>query len=297
MNNFITEDGIVNWVLENNGILWTRKHSNIGSYDLRSCSNIALVCLTGYEGIVAHFFSSIINKINKPVVLVTLETDGFNMRDEYLQNELLVHWFSWNKPVNHSKLSCLPIGLNLDRQGIVMEPFIEENEALINNTESRKWLYFNCSLNTNCGRSSLENLAGSWAGFCDIVDHVPFQNTYRRRSHTDGSIVISVTDPQCYKNMLDYKFILSPFGTGLDCHRTWESLYLNCIPIVLTSPINEIFDGLPVVIVDSWNCINLEFLEEKYSEIESKKKNEEYCLDKMYLNYWLSRIEGHVIGQ
>ena len=30
----------------------------------------------------------------------------------------------------------------------------------------------------------------------------------------------------------NYKFTLSPFGNGPDCHRTWEALTLNTIPIV-----------------------------------------------------------------
>ena len=32
-----------------------------------------------------------------------------------------------------------------------------------------------------------------------------------------------------------YKFALSPEGNGIDCHRTWECLYLGVIPIVKKS--------------------------------------------------------------
>ena len=41
-------------------------------------------------------------------------------------------------------------------------------------------------------------------------------------------------------------------GNGLDCHRTWELLYLGCIVITRTSPLDPLFEGLPVVIVRDW---------------------------------------------
>jgi hypothetical protein len=50
-----------------------------------------------------------------------------------------------------------------------------------------------------------------------------------------------------------YPFVLSAPGNGLDCHRTWELLYLGCIVITKTSPLDPLFAGLPVAIVDSWD--------------------------------------------
>ena len=36
--------------------------------------------------------------------------------NEYLNHPLLSHFFTWNKQYDHPKLTCLPIGLNQDRQ-------------------------------------------------------------------------------------------------------------------------------------------------------------------------------------
>ena len=52
-----------------------------------------------------------------------------------------------------------------------------------------------------------------------------------------------------------YKFILSPPGAGIDCHRTWEALYCGTIPIVISSSINELYEDLPVLTVSSWDVI------------------------------------------
>lgn len=52
------------------------------------------------------------------------------------------------------------------------------------------------------------------------------------------------------------KFVLSPPGNGPDCHRTWESIYLGAVPIVLRSawPFRDF--ELPVVMVDNWTEIS-----------------------------------------
>jgi hypothetical protein len=47
-------------------------------------------------------------------------------------------------------------------------------------------------------------------------------------------------------------FVPSPAGNGLDCHRTWEALYLGAIPVVLKSE----FWGdstWPVLVINDWD--------------------------------------------
>jgi len=53
-------------------------------------------------------------------------------------------------------------------------------------------------------------------------------------------------------------FVASPPGNGLDCHRTWEALYVKTIPIVLRSVAMEYFaqHGLPIYIIDNWSDLN-----------------------------------------
>ena len=61
------------------------------------------------------------------------------------------------------------------------------------------------------------------------------------------------TTPEgCWEAHRDYAFELSPQGNGLDCHRTWEALILNTIPIVRTSSLDPLYEGLPVVVVAEW---------------------------------------------
>ena len=53
----------------------------------------------------------------------------------------------------------------------------------------------------------------------------------------------------------NHAFEISPRGNGRDCHRTWEALMLRTIPIVMTSPLDPVYAGFPVVIVEDWREI------------------------------------------
>ena len=71
------------------------------------------------------------------------------------------------------------------------------------------------------------------------------------------------------KNLNNYKFILSPEGNGIDCHRTWEALYLKTIPIVDKNPTMEFFSKyFPMVLVEDWKNFNLEQLEGVYESAD-----------------------------
>ncbi len=57
-----------------------------------------------------------------------------------------------------------------------------------------------------------------------------------------------------HKLMRKSLFVPSPAGNGLDCHRTWEALYLGAVPVVLKSE----FCGdstWPVLVIDQWDEI------------------------------------------
>lgn len=77
------------------------------------------------------------------------------------------------------------------------------------------------------------------------------------------------------------KWTVSPSGNGLDSHRTWESLYLGCIPIVEKHFIYDTFN-LPILQVNSWSDLTNDVLK----NFDSSK----YSLEKLNMDYWRSRI-------
>tara|TARA_B100000579_G_scaffold187137_2_gene152576 strand:- start:2859 stop:4529 length:1671 start_codon:yes stop_codon:yes gene_type:complete len=283
----VTEDYFVDWIKNNDGILVTRKELNVNNKNLSQCRPYTMVGLTGYPQIVEQFFSQIIQNFSNKIILVTLETDFFPMKDEYLNHSLLHHWFTWNKQYEHPKLTCIPIGLNLDRH---LKPMLE----FLYNTKKKertKLFAVNLSVSSNPERIELLNTAKTkWKNFCTFIENIPFAKTYFKYSNTEGQIKIDETDPKCYDILSEYKYILSPPGAGIDCHRTWEALYCGTIPIIIESSINEMYKDLPVLIVNSWDEITKELLEKKYEEIQLKLKNNEYNMNKLYFEYWRNLI-------
>ena len=69
------------------------------------------------------------------------------------------------------------------------------------------------------------------------------------------------------RNLKSYKFNISPQGNGVDCHRTWEALYLKTVPIVDRNITTEHFSKLfPMVLVDDWKEFNIESVRDTYND-------------------------------
>ena len=90
-----------------------------------------------------------------------------------------------------------------------------------------------------------------------------------------------------YFDLAEHKFVISPRGNGVDCHRTWEALYLRTIPIVESSIHMNEFSDLPIFFVNSWDELCYNNLEKFYNKVQ----NELYNLDKLKISYWRKTID------
>jgi hypothetical protein len=78
---------------------------------------------------------------------------------------------------------------------------------------------------------------------------------------------------------------------GMDCHRTWEALCLGCIPIVKTSPLNSLYDGLPVLILNDWSDLTEELMQS--TVLDFKERQSEFQMEKLTLKYWVDLIHSY----
>ena len=120
----------------------------------------------------------------------------------------------------------------------------------------------------------------------------------QERSSATGALLRSksadnlgpITQKEHQRALKEYSFVASPPGNGLDTHRTWEALYLGCIPIVKRSFMTETFEnlGLPIWVIDSYE--ELASLEE--SELEQKYKTLSKNLDHraLWTTHWIKII-------
>jgi hypothetical protein len=107
-----------------------------------------------------------------------------------------------------------------------------------------------------------------------------------------------------WKALLDHKFIISPEGNGIDCHRHYEALMAGCIPIVEDNPlIREKYAGCPVVYTKNYMDISEAKLNKLYEEMLDKSYDfsclflSNYTEDqqrqiKQAGNYWLKKLAG-----
>lgn len=108
-----------------------------------------------------------------------------------------------------------------------------------------------------------------------------------------------------YFNILsNYKFIISPEGNGIDCHRHYEALMAGAIPIVEIHPgICEKYKGCPMLFTKDYSEINESYLYAQYEIMKDKL----YDFSKLILsnyekeiqkeirlngNYWSERLSG-----
>ena len=242
-------------------------------------------------------FSKNINKINNNFILVTgcsdytIPNDMFPNIDEFInfvENNKIIKWFVQNCVYKHNKIINLPIGLDyhtLHSQDFFWGPKatpIEQEKLLINIINKSKpfyeretLIYSNCHFltNTKFGNDRL-----------DAINVIP-PNLMKIENNR-------ILRFETWNNQINYAFVLSPHGNGLDCHRTWEAIVLGCIPIVKKSSIDILYEDLPVLIVSNWSEINKELLTNTINNFKSKNFN----LEKLKLSYWLKKMNNFKIN-
>lgn len=198
---------------------------------------------------------------------------GINPQSTPLQPPAnLRHWFGQNLDLpNDSRFTSLPIGLERRRwsRGLKHE-ILAKLQPLACKVSPERLLYVNHAGNTNPERHGLaEHFATqSW---CSVSGKVPFLD------YCTG--------------MLRCTFVLSPDGNGMDCHRTWEALYLGRFPVLRRSAFHEaVYRDLPVVFVDDWSELTEELLQSKAPELAAKRPDPERIGPAYYRKLVASRL-------
>jgi len=255
-----------------------------------------------------EFYRRVLFKIQNPFVMVISDGDESFPSDSGLRSKIIeklinsdkvIHIFAQNCDYNGSsnKVTHMPIGMDFHTiaykdatggWGEIGSPLEQENilknylitfkpthmrkkKAFVDfqHSDSMRGGEFKRYLQFGEDRTSIFNrLVGT--GLIDFSD-------WMRRSS------LWLTKGQ-------YAFSISPHGNGLDCHRTWEDLVLGCIVIVKTSPLDKMYKGLPVVIVNDWDEITPENLEIWLEQYKDAFTNPAYR-KKLTLQYWLKQIK------
>lgn len=208
------------------------------------------------------------DKIINPFKLVTHNSD-LGIYEKYIPhiNEKILKWYGQNNYIQHKKVFALPIGLarsrwphgNLD----LFKSIIDKNNPKIN------LVYKNFNIGTNVNeRICVNNITNNNKIFMDQPTSIE----------------------QYWDKLSKSCFSVSPKGNGIDCHRIWESLYLNTIPIVQKHQALAPFENLPILFIDNWEQVTHDFLKNKLDLFE--KFNNNSSLNMLKLSYWKKCIEN-----
>jgi hypothetical protein len=253
-------------------------------------------CMSIYvcSDLLKFFVNNILPKINKMFVLVSGDSDlcvpkeilNSQQFNTLLNSPFLIKWFLQNTQVqNNVKMIQLPIGLDYHT---------------ISNEPNHGWKLPDESHFPGAQEHVLVSIKEKSQSFYERIPkiYVNFSKNNDRFGDRENSVKNISTELMVINNiftkrtenwniMSTYAFVLSPFGNGMDCHRTWEALCLGCIPIVKAPNFRKMFENLPVLIVENWSEVNNELLLKTIDEFKQRTFNYE----KLSLKYWINKIK------
>lgn len=179
-----------------------------------------------------------------------------------------LHMFLNNNIYEHPQIHSMPIGIR-DCEKVVPNHKGFSHEYLFNEglkTVEKNILCLLCFSYTHYERKRSYELLKNKDFVLNLND-----NTYEKQPSIHcGKVPVWINYEATHKSY----YILSPRGAGEDCHRFYEAIYLDSIPIVKRT--HTVFDKLynvfPCLIVNDWIEVTKELLESKKEECYAKLK-------------------------
>ena len=203
--------------------------------------------------------------------------------DLFINNPNIIHYFPQNCIINHPKITNIPIGLDYHTMSSQSYWWGEKCSQIMQEAELMEIKYTAAPFYNRqimCYSNFHFAHYGKKFGYTrhDVISAISKNLVFYEPC--------KITRKQTWENQTKYAFVLSPFGNGLDCHRTWEALVLGCIVIVRTSPLDVLYKDLPVLIVNDWTEVTQTLLEKTVEEYKTKT----FDYKRLTLEYWKSII-------
>ena len=261
-------------------------NDNNKNFNIKYFSNLKdfdLVFLT------TNMFKNFIDKvnINKKIIIVLHCSDTgfpneFSSRDkkkyikfiENNENIYKLYCVNFDLKQEHFKIKPFPLGIDYGKYSNKLSPIEQElklisiykNSVSFDKRLDKCYSFFQFRM---FNRHNKDRYVAQ-----DALDKVNF-NVYQDKK---------IPREETWENMVRYKWIISPHGNGLDCHRTYEAIALGCIPVVKSSTLDIMYKNMPIIILNDWNEISLELLKSKTEEALKKSK------ETITLDYWIKKV-------
>ena len=216
------------------------------------------------------FFAESHRRIERPYVLITHNCDENVTPDlAALHDDRILAWFAQNLVCSDPRITPVPIGLeNMHYYNHGIAPDFRRLRKRVATKRPRILQSFDVGTN----RAAREPAARA------LRDR-PFVDTVSGR-HSYG-----------YRRILRrYQFVASPAGNGVDCHRTWEALYLGVIPIMVDSVFARHFASLPIWVIPDWEYLERydeAMLAAKYAELAARGFED----PRLFMDFWTAELD------
>jgi hypothetical protein len=238
-----------------------------------------------------YFATHILPHIRHPFVLFSGDSDrsqpAERMNEEnqslILCHPYLICWAGQNMTkMSNNKLLQIPIGLDYHSLNAARPPggWLKKGEGRQTPGEQEAFL------------KQLRASAPAWRDrICKVYTnaHHRMDRFGDRKAMTEQihpSILVLepglIPRSEVWKKYTEYAFVASPFGNGVDCHRTWEALCCGAIPIIRGNFLKDIYDDLPVLRVKDWSDVTEDLLKKTVEDFSQRTFNYE----KLTLAYW-----------
>jgi hypothetical protein len=200
---------------------------------------------------VRPFIENILPHINFNFKLVTHNSDAPVASHclPILNDNRLIHWYGMNCSIEHPKLTPIPIGIANEKWPHGKKEILKK--VINTNVERKNRIYCNFNAYTSPLRQGIKEML-SVNPFIDI----------------DNS---SLSFEEYLLKLKSYKYVISPPGNSVDCHRIWESIYVGTVPIILKNIATNTFsDNLPIITLNTFINLDMNVLEEQYNSVYNR---------------------------
>lgn len=203
-----------------------------------------IFCKTDYIPI---FENKVLPLIDYKFKIITHNSDIAidNRHLNFLNNDNLIEWYGMNCHIKHDKLKPIPIGIANEKWPHGKKEILIK--VINKNIKKNNRVYCNFDPNTNHERYKILEKIKDY----DFIDF--------EKNNLDYESYLT--------KLASYKYVISPPGNSIDCHRIWESIYLKTIPIVEKHHALKTFEKLPIKFINDWKNIKLE-------EVKNKEEND-----------------------
>lgn len=215
-------------------------------------------------------FNVVRNHTNRYILITSFSDHESGKREFNSKPPCIKKWFSTNVTFEHQDLIPIPYGLesfNHKHQKVCGSdiPYLKDLDLqrLQNKSRIKDKIYVNFNLDVHSNRKNVKEILTK-NGLAFSPNRMPNKDYWEDASN--------------------YLFIASPRGNGIDCHKTYEAILMGGIAIVEKNLIFNWAEGLPLIQIEDWNQVTLEFLN---NWLDKHK----YTQEKIFLPYWKNVIQ------